>query len=65
MNNKNKPNKVKKLARSGDPSKRSQVPQAKVQKAKAKSRERFLRVTGLVVIAALGATLLVGMFNQF
>lgn len=61
----NKPNKIKKLSRSGDPSKRAQVPQAKVQKAKANARERFLRITGLVVIGALGASLLVSMFNQF
>lgn len=65
MNKKSKPNKVKKLARSGDPSKRAQVPQAKVEKTKANARERFLRITGLVVIGALGASLLVSMFSQF
>lgn len=65
MRKNNKPNKVTKLARSGDPSKRAMVPKAKVQRSKAKSRERFLRVTGLVVIGALGASLLVSMFSQF
>lgn len=61
----NKPNKINQLARSGDPSKRAMVPQAKTQKIKANARERFLRLTGLMVIGALGASLLVSMFSQF
>jgi hypothetical protein len=65
MFNKNKSNKINKLARSGNPAKRSQVPEAKAAKVRATARERFLRVTGLVVIAALSATLLVGVFSNF
>jgi hypothetical protein len=65
MFNKNKANKINKLARSGDPAKRAKVPQAKAAKVRATARERYLRVTGLVVIGALGATLLVGMFSNF
>lgn len=65
MRKKNKPNKINQLARSGNPSKRAMVPEAKAQKIRATARERFLRLTGLVVIGALGASLLVSMFSQF
>jgi hypothetical protein len=65
MKKNNKPNKIKKLSRSGNPAKRAKVPQAKIQKAKASARDRFLRITGLVVIGALGASLLVSMFGNF
>jgi hypothetical protein len=62
--NNNKPTKATKLARSGNPAKRSQVEKAEVESAKKKqNKEMFLRVTGLVIVAVLGATLLVGAFG--
>lgn len=63
-NKPNKPNKLNQLARSGNPAKRAEVTQEKKDRAKAKAKDRFMRVTGLVVVGVLAATLLVGVFSD-
>lgn len=64
-NKPNKPNKLNQLARSGNPAKRAEVTQEeKKDRAKAKAKDRFMRITGLVVVGVLAATLLVGVFSD-
>lgn len=65
MRNKNKPNEANRLARSGNPAKRAKArTEEEVYRAKAKRKDRFMKITGLVVVGVMSATLLVGVFND-
>lgn len=60
-----KPNEINKLARSGDPRLKAQVPAKEQAYRNSKRRqELFRRITGLVVVGSLGATLLAGAISN-
>jgi hypothetical protein len=55
-------------ANKGNPAKRAELEakaQKKARRAPVNKRDVFMRVTGLVIVLVMSATLLVGIFTQF